>query len=111
MIFGSSAAMSPISSGVVDGWILETHLRSARSRPTKVTVAHGSASAAVPPGEYRPSADTANWSLAAAVGWISLAFVLDDFGMLFPAAMCLSLWLQCRQRIVVEGTCVHRVGL
>jgi hypothetical protein len=74
-------------------------------------VAHGSASAAIPEGEYRPNAETANWSLAAAVGWSVLAFALGDFGMFFAAAMCFALWLQCRQRIVVDGTTVYRVGL
>jgi hypothetical protein len=49
--------------------------------------------------------------LAAAAGWTVLAFVLADFGMLFPAAMCFVLWLQCRQRLVVDGATVYRIGL
>jgi hypothetical protein len=40
-----------------------------------------------------------------------LAFALGDFGMLFPAVMCFALWLQCRQRIVVDGGTVYRIGL
>jgi hypothetical protein len=40
-----------------------------------------------------------------------LAFALADFGMLFPAVMCCALYLQCRQRIVVDGGTVYRVGL
>ncbi len=64
-----------------------------------------------PAGEYRPSAGTANWSLAAATGWGVLAFGLHDLTLLFPAAMCFTLWLQCRQKIVVEGTSVYRIGL
>jgi len=74
-------------------------------------VAHGSAEASIPAGEYRPSSGTANWSLAAATGWTVLAFGLHDLGMLFPAAMCFAVWLQCRQRIVVEGGEVLRIGL
>jgi hypothetical protein len=74
-------------------------------------VAHGSASAAIPEGEYRPNSETASWSLAAAVGWAVLAIGLGDRGMFFPALMCGALWLQCRQRIVVDGTTVYRVGL
>lgn len=74
-------------------------------------VAHGSASADVPAGEYRPSPGTANWSLAAATGWTVLAVGLRDLQMLFPASMCLALWLQCRQRLVVDGRFVHRFGL
>jgi len=74
-------------------------------------VAHGSASAAVPAGEYRPSPDTANWSLAAATAWTVLAVGVHDLVMLFPAVMCLALWLQCRQRLVVEGRTVYRLGL
>ena len=74
-------------------------------------MAHGSASTAVPAGEYRPSSETANWSLAATAGWTVLAFALHDMGLLFPAAMCFALWLQCRQRIVVDSGLVHRLGL
>ncbi len=64
-----------------------------------------------PAGEYRPSAGTANWALAATAGWVVLAFGLRDLALLFPAAMCLTLWLQCRQRIVVDGNDVYRIGL
>ena len=64
-----------------------------------------------PAGEYRPSPGTANWALAATVGWTVLAFGLHDLALLFPAAMCFTLWLQCRQRIVVDGNDVYRVGL
>ena len=74
-------------------------------------MAHGSASAAAPAGEYRPSSDTANWSLAAAAAWVVLSIGLRDPVMLFPAVMCLALWLQCRQRLVVEGRTVYRMGL
>jgi hypothetical protein len=74
-------------------------------------VAHGSASAVIPAGEYRPSAETANWALAATVGWTVLAFALRDHGLLFPATMFLALWLQSRQRLVVEGDLVQRLGL
>ena len=74
-------------------------------------MAHGGASASVPAGEYRPSSGTASWSLAAAAGWIALAIGLHDLQMLFPAAMCFALWLQCRQRLVVDGASVYRVGL
>lgn len=65
----------------------------------------------VPAGEYRPSSETANWALAATAGWAVLAFVLHDRGLGFPAVMCFALWLQCRQRIVVDGDEVYRVGL
>ncbi|MDQ1477838.1 MAG: hypothetical protein QOE62_3067 [Actinomycetota bacterium] len=64
-----------------------------------------------PAGEYRPSPGTANWALAATTGWTVLAFVLRDLALLFPAAMCFALWLQCRQRIVVDGNDVYRIGL
>jgi len=74
-------------------------------------VAHGSASAAVLTGEYRPNSSTATWALAVTTGWIVLAFGLHDYGLLFPGAMCFTVWLQCRQRIVVEGQTVYRVGL
>ncbi len=74
-------------------------------------VAQGSASAVIPAGEYRPSSGTANWSLATATGWAVLAFGWADYSLLFPATMCLVLWLQCRQRIVVDGASVYRVGL
>jgi hypothetical protein len=76
-----------------------------------VGVAHGSASAVNPAGEYRPSPGTANWALAATTGWVVLAFGLRDLALLFPGAMCLTLWLQCRQRIVVDGNDVYRIGL
>jgi hypothetical protein len=76
-----------------------------------VSVAHGSASAVNPTGEYRPSPGTANWALAATTGWVVLAFGLHDLALLFPGAMCLALWLQCRQRIVVDGNEVYRIGL
>jgi hypothetical protein len=75
------------------------------------SVAQGSASAFVPAGEYRPSPGTASWSLAVTAGWIALAIGLHDLQMLFPGAMCFALWLQCRQRLVVEGRSVYRVGL
>jgi hypothetical protein len=75
------------------------------------SVAHGSASAVVPAGEYRPSTETASWSLAVTAGWVALAIGLRDLQMLFPAAMCFALWLQCRQRLVVEGHSVYRLGL
>jgi hypothetical protein len=65
----------------------------------------------IPSGEYRPSSETAHWSLAATAGWIVLAIGLHDPALLFPAAMCLTLWLQCRQRLVVEGRQVLRFGL
>ena len=74
-------------------------------------MAHGSASAAIPAGEYRPNSGTANWSLASATGWTVLAFGLSDYALLFPAAMCFTLWLQCRQRLVVDGGTVYRIGL
>ncbi len=74
-------------------------------------VAHGSARAVTPTGEYRPSPGTASWALAATTGWAVLAFGLRDLALLFPAAMCLTLWLQCRQRIIVDGNDVHRIGL
>jgi hypothetical protein len=74
-------------------------------------VAHGGASEVVPAGEYRPSPGTASWSLAVAAGWTVLAFALHDFGLLFPVAMCFALWLQCRQRLVVDGHAVYRIGL
>jgi hypothetical protein len=61
-----------------------------------------------PAGEYRPSPGTANWALAATTGWTVLAFGLRDLALLFPAAMSFTLWLQCRQRIVVDG---HRLYL
>jgi len=64
-----------------------------------------------PPGEYRASAETANWALAATAGWSVLAFALRDSGMLFPGVMCFALWLQCRQKLVVNGELVSRVGL
>lgn len=65
----------------------------------------------IPAGEYRPSSGTANWSLATATGWAVLAIGWGDYSLLFPAVMCLLLWLQCRQRIVVDGASVYRVGL
>ena len=65
----------------------------------------------MPAGEYRPSSGTASWSLATATGWTVLAFGLADLGLLFPASMCFALWLQCRQRLVVDGGTVCRVGL
>ena len=65
----------------------------------------------MPAGEYRPNSDTATWSLAIAAGWTVLAVGLADLTLLFPASMCLALWLQCRQRIVVDGGTVYRVGL
>jgi hypothetical protein len=74
-------------------------------------MAHGSASTAIPAGEYRPSSETANWALAVTAGWAVLALGLRDAGMLFPAVMCFALWLQCRQRLVVDGGTVYRVGL
>src|SRR6185369_928408 len=74
-------------------------------------VAEGCASEVVPTGEYRPSSGTANWSLAVATGWTVLAFGLHDLAMLFPASMCFALWLQCRQRLVVDGLAVYRFGL
>jgi hypothetical protein len=74
-------------------------------------VAQGSASAVTPSGEYRPSSGTANWSLAVATGWVVLALGLHDLTLLFPAAMCFALWLQCRQKIVVDGNSVYRIGL
>lgn len=77
----------------------------------KQRVAHGSASATHPAGEYRPSAGTANWSLAVATGWTVLALAWRDLTLFFPAAMCFTLWLQCRQKIVVEGRSVSRIGL
>ena len=40
-----------------------------------------------------------------------LAFALHDLGLLFPGAMCFALWLQCRQRLVVDGDAVYRIGL
>jgi hypothetical protein len=62
--------------------------------------------------EYRPSTETANWSLAVTVGWCAFWLVTRDAGYLFAAAMFAALWLQCRQRIVVEnGRYAHRVGL
>jgi hypothetical protein len=74
-------------------------------------VAQGSASALIPAGEYRPSSGTANWSLASATGWVVLAVGLADLGLLFPASMCFALWLQCRQKLVVDGGTVYRIGL
>jgi hypothetical protein len=74
-------------------------------------MAQGGAESNVPAGEYRPSPGTASWSLAAATGWAVLAFLIHDFGLLFPAAMCFALWLQCRQRLVVDGRSVFRIGL
>lgn len=74
-------------------------------------MADPSASALVPAGEYHPSAGTASWSLAAATGWTVLALAGRDLGLLFPASGCFALWLQCRQRLVVEGALVHRRGL
>jgi hypothetical protein len=62
--------------------------------------------------EYRPSTETANWSLAITAGWLACGLVTRDAGYLFAAAMFAALWLQCRQRIVVEGgRYAHRVGL
>jgi hypothetical protein len=60
---------------------------------------------------FRPSPDTANWSLAATAGWLALWLGTRDASYLFPGAMCGALWLQCRQRIVVDGRTAHRVGL
>jgi hypothetical protein len=74
-------------------------------------VAEGCASEVVPAGEYRPSAGTASWSLAAATGWTVLAFALRDTGLLFPAGGCFALWLQCRQRLEVDNRFVRRIGL
>ena len=74
-------------------------------------MAHGSASAAIPAGEYRPSSGTASWSLAVATGWTVLAFGLHDLGLLFPAAGFFALWLQCRQRLVVDSRFARRFGL
>jgi len=76
-----------------------------------VVVAHGSASAMTPAGEYRPSSGTANWALAATTGWVAVALGGRDLTLLFPAAMCFTLWLQCRQKLVVEGNSVYRIGL
>jgi hypothetical protein len=59
----------------------------------------------------RPSPDTANWSLAATAGWVALWLGTRDASYLFPGAMCAALWLQCRQRIVLDGRTAHRVGL
>ncbi len=64
-----------------------------------------------PAGEYCPSPGTANWSLAAATGWAVLALGWRDLTLFFPAAMCFTLWLQCRQKIVVEGRSAYRIGL
>jgi len=61
--------------------------------------------------EHRPRADTANWALAITAGWSVLAIARQDASYLFPAAMCFAIWLQCHQRIVVEGRFVRRVGL
>jgi hypothetical protein len=74
-------------------------------------VAHGGASAVSPTGEYRPSSGTASWALASTAGWAVLALGLHDLTLFFPAAMCFTLWLQCRQRIVVDGRDVYRIGL
>jgi hypothetical protein len=74
-------------------------------------MAHGGASAVIPAGEYRPSSETANWALAVTAGWVVLALALRDAGMLFPGVMCFALWLQCRQRLVVDDGTVYRVGL
>lgn len=71
----------------------------------------GCASEVVPAGEYRPSSGTASWSLAAATGWTVLAFGLRDTALLFPAGGCFALWLQCRQRLVVDNRFVRRFGL
>jgi len=61
--------------------------------------------------EFRPRAETANWALASTVGWVVLWVPTRDTSLLFAGALCGALWLQCRQRIVVDGRFVQRIGL
>ena len=61
--------------------------------------------------EHRPRADTANWALATTTLWVALGFLTRDASNFFPAAMCFAFWLQCLQRIEVDGRFVTRVGL
>jgi hypothetical protein len=61
--------------------------------------------------EIRPRDDTANWAAAVGVGWFVMFLATRETGYLFPAAMLGALWLQCRQRLVIDGTTVRRVGL
>jgi hypothetical protein len=69
-------------------------------------MAHGGAEDVV-----RPRTETADWSAASAAGLIVLFFVLRDPGYLFAGIMLAGLWLQCRQRLVIDGRYVRRVGL
>ncbi len=75
------------------------------------SMAQGRASESTDVDEHRPREDTANWALAVTAGWSVLAVARQDASYLFPAAMCFAIWLQCHQRIVVEGRFVRRVGL
>ena len=61
--------------------------------------------------ELRPRFETANWALATTAGWIALWIATRDATYFFPAFMCFALFLQCRQRLVVEGRFVRRIGL
>src|SRR5467141_50962 len=114
MILGSSAAIvvvRPLLDGTDGHRDPREGLEECSEPADNLGVAQGGASAVIPAGEYRPSADTANWSLAAATGWSIAAIAMADLGFLFPASMCLALWLQCRQRLVVDGHSVHRIGM
>src|SRR4051812_50217868 len=71
-------------------------------------MAHGGANDFL---EIRPRDDTANWAAAVGVGWLVLFLATRDTGYLFPAGMLGALWLQCRQRLVIDGTTVSCVGL
>ncbi len=61
--------------------------------------------------EFHTRPDTATWALAATAGWLVLAVASRSVSDLFPAAMCFALWLQCHQRIEVDGRYVRRIGL
>jgi hypothetical protein len=61
--------------------------------------------------EIRPRSDTAHWAAALALGWLVLCIGLRDASFMFTAGMFGALWLQCRQRLVIEGQYVRRVGL
>jgi hypothetical protein len=61
--------------------------------------------------EIRPRSDTAHWAAALALGWLVLCIGLHDGSLIFTAGMFGALWLQCRQRLVIEGQYVRRIGL
>lgn len=61
--------------------------------------------------EVHPRTETAHWAAAAAGGCLIVGLVSKDPSYLFLGAMCLTLLLQCAQKIEIDGRFVKRVGL